>query len=238
MNNNMPSKGLLLIVEDDENMRLALNDNLEHEGYDIITTGTAQKAQDYINRYRFDLIVLDIMLPDGDGLSLCKKWRDAGVNSMILMLTALDQEDNMVAGFSCGADDYIVKPYQLRVLLSRIEALLRRINRDANLPLKPSPTLPGIHIDSNARRVQDDSGTTIVLTKLEYELLLFFILNKNRALSFDEIIDNVWGKNVCVVRGAVRNTVASLRKNLSSQRNPHWEIVAVRGFSYRMEIDE
>ncbi|MDH5326912.1 MAG: response regulator transcription factor [Gammaproteobacteria bacterium] len=236
-NNNSPAK--ILVVEDDENLRLAVSDNLEDQGYDVVSTGTGAKATDYVQRYEFDLIVLDIMLPDNDGFTLCRQWRESKVQSMILMLTAKDREDDMVQGFSAGADDYIVKPYQLRVFLSRVAALLRR--RTSTTPTLNSATatrLPGYHINYEARTVSNDSDHTVELTKIEYDLLLYFLENVNCALTYDDILHSVWGENIIVVQGAVRNTISSLRKKLNASTMSSWRIVTLRGVGYRFEVDE
>lgn len=233
---NGPAK--VLVVEDDDNLRLAVSDNLEDEGYDVMSTRTAAKADDYVNRYPFDLIVLDIMLPDGDGFTLCKQWRERGVHAMILMLTARDQEDDMINGFNAGADDYIVKPYQLRVFLSRVAALLRRVNRTTHAGEERLDELPGFQINKTARTVTDTSGDLVDLTKIEYDLLLYLLQNKNCALTYDDILESVWGENVVVVQGAIRNTVSSLRKKLQAAKQNQWRIVTLRGIGYRFELDD
>ena len=233
---NRPAK--VLVVEDDDNLRLAVSDNLEEEGYDVISTRTGAKAADYVNRYPFDLIVLDIMLPDNDGFTLCKQWRDRGVQSMILMLTARDQEDDMITGFNAGADDYIVKPYQLRVFLSRVAALLRRFDRKTQYIEERQEELPGFIINKVARTICNAEGVPVDLTKIEYDLLLYLLQNKNCALTYDDILESVWGESVIVVQGAIRNTVSSLRKKLNATHHSNWRIVTLRGIGYRFELDE
>lgn len=228
----------VLVVEDDDNLRLAVSDNLEDEGYDVMSTRTGAKADDYMGRYQYDLIVLDIMLPDSDGFTLCKQWRDRGVQSMILMLTARDQEEDMVKGFSAGADDYIVKPYQLRVFLSRVAALLRRFDRRTHHNEDKQEELPGFQINKVARTVSNARGDQIDLTKIEYDLLMYLLQNKNCALTYDDILESVWGESVIVVQGAIRNTVSSLRKKLDAANQNNWRIVTLRGIGYRFELDE
>jgi DNA-binding response OmpR family regulator len=232
------SPARILVVEDDDNLRLGVSDNLEEEGYDVVSTRTAAKAKEYVSRYRFDLIVLDIMLPDSDGYTLCRQWRQQGVNAMILMLTARDQEDDMIQGFSAGADDYIVKPYQLRVFLSRVAALLRRFNKTTISDNEQTGMLPGFSINTDARTVVDDKGNPVDLTKIEYDLLLFMLTNKNCALTYEDILSSVWGDSVHVVQGAIRNTVSSIRKKLKAANQNDWRIVTLRGVGYRFELDD
>src|SRR5262249_4807220 len=119
----MPS---VLIVEDDANLRSALEDNLRDEGYAVSVAGDGATAQRSWSEHCPDVIILDIMLPDVDGYSLCRTLRTAGVGARVLMLTARALEDDMVRGFDAGADDYLLKPYRLRELLARVRALCRR----------------------------------------------------------------------------------------------------------------
>ena len=229
------TKPFILLVEDDRMLRALVAENLENEGYDVMTTGLAEKAQQYVTQHQFDLIVLDLNLPDGSGLELCKHWRDNGIKSMILILTAKDTEQDMLDGFSAGADDYIVKPYPLSVLLCRIEALLRRVSDFEKAAPAAPLSLPGFRIDLLARQVFTSSDNNeIALTKIEYELLLYLINNQNRAVSYDEILENVWGGNIQVVQGAIRNCISSIRKKLECDVSS-WRIVTLRGIGYRLE---
>lgn len=235
-------KAFILVVEDDINLRTAVTENLEIEGYDVMSTGIGTKANDYITRFTFDLIVLDINLPDANGFNLCKQWRQSGVDAMILMLTAKDQEDDMLNGFKAGTDDYIVKPYPLAVFLSRIEALLRRrqtSQQNASILTIDTIHLADYEIQVTARKIILNSDQSeIPFTKIEFDLLLYLLENKNRALSYDEIIDIVWGKNIIVVQGAIRNTISSIRKKLHHNDNSqNWNIKTIRGIGYRLEME-
>jgi len=230
-------KPFILLVEDDRLLRSLVAENLEGEDYNVMSTGLAEKANQYIEQHQFDAIILDLNLPDGNGLELCKRWRDRGIKSMILILTANDTEQDMLAGFSAGADDYIVKPYPLSVLLRRIEALLRRKVDQGNATISPPLALPGFRLDVEARQVFTmDNPHEIPLTKIEYDLLLYLINNQNRAISYDEILEKVWGDNIQVVQGAIRNCISSIRKKLDCDRpQTNWRIVTLRGVGYRLE---
>ena len=117
----------ILLVEDDANLRLALRDNLENQGgYAVEEAATVREAREHLAKRGFQLILLDVMLPDGDGYSLCRALRDEGVTTPVLMLTARTLEDDVVRGFEAGAQDYLGKPYRLRELLARVGALVRR----------------------------------------------------------------------------------------------------------------
>jgi len=231
------SKPFILLVEDDRMLRSLVAENLENEDYDVMSTGLAEKADQYVSQHQFDAIILDLNLPDGNGLDLCKRWRHRQIKSMILILTAKDTEQDMLEGFSAGADDYIVKPYPLSVLLCRIEALLRRSATKQSTAQPPQLSLPGFTFDLDARQIfSDESDHEIPLTKIEYELLLYMINNQNRAISYDEILENVWGDNIQVVQGAIRNCISSIRKKLDCESpQTKWRIVTLRGVGYRLE---
>ena len=136
----------ILVVEDDENLRLPLVDNLEDEGYAVDHFDRGEPALAAAREKTYAVIILDIMLPDTDGYTVCRKLREAGVRSGVLMLTARTLEDDVVTGFDAGADDYLAKPYRLRELLARVKALLRRGSGAA----QPSTDLDGIAIDRSA----------------------------------------------------------------------------------------
>ncbi len=224
----------ILIIEDDENLRFVLLDNLTEQGYEVDGAATAAEAAQKIHTRKFDLIILDIMLPDTDGYTLCRNLRQDGCESMILMLTARSLEDDIVQGFEAGADDYLVKPYKLRELLLRIRALLRR-----QQPLSTQEQkLADIRIDTEARRVYDVDNNEINLTKKEFDLLECLISNRNRALTREQILNQVWGQNVVVEERTVDNFISNLKKKLRWTAQSNYRIVSLRGIGYRMEIDE
>ena len=131
----------LLLVEDDENLRVTLADNLEEQGYAVTQAATVQAAWAALEAARFEVVVLDLMLPDGDGYALCRKLRAAGHGCRVLMLTARSLEEDLVRGFEAGADDYLSKPYRLRELLARIAALVRRKPSVESAPRRNVATL-------------------------------------------------------------------------------------------------
>lgn len=233
----MHDKPFILLVEDDRVLRGIVADNLEAESYHVMSTGLAQKAGEYMTAHDFDLIVLDLNLPDGSGIDLCRRWRSDGVTAMILMLTARDTEQDMLAGFEAGADDYIVKPYPMTVLLHRIAALLRRRQNSSGTATPAPLELPGFRLDVEARQLFRAGGQEeIALTRIEYDLLLYLINNQNRAVSYDEILADVWGGNIHVVQGAIRNCISSIRKKLEhGDTDSRWRIVTLRGVGYRLE---
>ena len=222
----------ILVVEDDENLRLALCDNLEDEGHTVLGAATVAEAEKALAAGGVELIVLDIMLPDGDGYRLCQRYRAGGGTASVLMLTARSLEEDLVRGFDAGADDYLAKPYRLRELLARVTALLRRAG---GVP-KPAAELPGFTLDRTARTLADGGGRLINLTRTELDLLIFFIDRKGQALTRDQILDGVWGADVVVDEHTTNNFVSSLKKKLAWTPEAAWRIGTVRGVGYRFEV--
>ncbi len=229
----MTRAATILIVEDDENLRLVLTDNLEDEGYRVLATSLGGEAGAIVGGGDVDLVILDIMLPDRDGYAVCRDLRAAGSEAMILMLTARTLEDDLVHGFEAGADDYLRKPYRLTELLARVRALLRR--RGA-VPCQVRE-FGGFTLDTVSRTVTGPAGRPIRLTRTEFDLLAFFLANAGRALTRDRILDQVWGTEVVVDARTVDNFVSNLKKKLSWHRGAGFRIETLRGVGYRMEVD-
>jgi DNA-binding response OmpR family regulator len=219
----------ILLVEDDESLRLVLADNLVSDGYHVECTGKGREALEKLAAATFDLVVLDLMLPDLDGYSVCRKIREGGRTPAVLMLTARTLEEDLVRGFAAGADDYIGKPYRLRELLARTKALLRRSSTSTSDPIRFGP----FRLDPAAREVTDSAGGALDLTRTEFDLLLCFLRERGRALTRDEILDRVWGVDVHVDHRTIDNFVLSLRKKLAGS-GPDVAITTVRGVGYRL----
>ncbi|MCP4918377.1 MAG: response regulator transcription factor [Proteobacteria bacterium] len=219
----------LLVVEDDENLRLALCDNLEDEGYLVRAASSLAEARGAFEGAA--LIILDIMLPDGDGYSFCRELRAGGYGGGVIMLTARTLEEDLVRGFEAGADDYLSKPYRLRELLARVAALLRR----AGGAPQQVDQLGAWSVDRGARIVRDAEGP-VALTRTEFDLIIFLLDHNGRALSRDEILDGVWGADVVVDGRTVDNFVSTLKKKLRPSAEAGWAIRTVRGVGYRLEL--
>ncbi|MCE9673179.1 response regulator transcription factor [Myxococcus stipitatus] len=225
----------ILLVEDDPNLRLALRDSLEHQGgYAVEEAASVREAREHLGRRAFQLILLDVMLPDGDGYSLCRALREEGVTSPVLMLTARTLEDDVVRGFEAGAQDYLGKPYRLRELLARVGALVRRAGGGA--PAK-RVRFGGFKLDLDRRKVETPEGAAVELTRTEFDLLAFLVREKERVLRRDDILDAVWGRDVVVDPHTVDNFVSSLKKKLGWNSASRFSIQTVRGVGYRMEIE-
>jgi DNA-binding response OmpR family regulator len=221
----------VLVVEDDNNLRLTLEDNLKEHGYDVTAAATAAEAWKALEAKSFDVVVLDLMLPDSDGYTLCKKLRAKKLPARVLMLTARSLEEDLVRGFDAGADDYLSKPYRLRELLARIAALARR--GAAGTPAAaPAHRFGPFTLETDARTVQGPDGP-VELTRKEFDLLLLLLNSGGRVLSRNEILDAVWGE-VVVDLHTVDNFVSSLKKKLKVRRGPSgFELKTVRGVGFR-----
>lgn len=226
----------ILVVEDDENLRLALEDNLIDEGYGVVAVSQGEPALEELDRGEFDLVILDIMLPDIDGYTVCRRMRQQNQTVRVLMLTARTLEDDFVQGFDAGADDYVAKPYRLKELLARIRALLRR----------PAPSserttteyrFGAFLLDLAARAVNDSDGQPIQLTRTEFDLLACLVKNQGQAMSRADLLTAAWDPEIVVDPRTVDNFVSNLKKKLQWTQSDPYRIATVRGVGYRMEVD-
>lgn len=180
----------ILIVEDDPQIAKIIYRGLKEMGFDIIIAYDGLQAKLILSQKRFDLIIVDVMLPKIGGLDLCKQIRNIYPNLPILILTALGTINNIIEGFDAGVDDYMVKPFELRELIVRIRALLKR-NYNSNITFGNTLSYSNltIHIDSKTVR---RNGRDIILTRKEFKLLEYMLNNPERVLSRSEIADKVW----------------------------------------------
>lgn len=221
----------ILIIEDDEAILAFLRRGLGYEGYEVDTAETGQKGLALAGGNRPDLVVLDWMLPGMDGLEVCKRLRAMG-KIPILMLTAKDSVNDRVQGLDAGADDYMVKPFNLDELLARIRALLRR----TQTPKEKSYTFGDLNLDTGTRRAQR-GDRVIDLTAKEYELLELFMRNPRQVLTREQIYDNVWGYDFGGESNIIEVYVRYLRQKLEVGKEPRL-LHTVRGMGYVLREDE
>jgi DNA-binding response OmpR family regulator len=231
----MAQSARILLVEDDENLRLALEDNLVDEGHQVTAVARGELALAALRRSRYDLVILDIMLPDMDGYEVCRRIRSEAQPVRVLMLTARTLESDLVEGFDAGADDYLAKPYRLRELLARVGALLRR--QVATEPQSPRLAFAGFTLELDARIVREQSGAEVHLTRTEFDLLACLLRNEGRALSREDILAQAWEPGIVVDPRTVDNFVSSLKKKLGWTKDAPYRIATVRGVGYRMEVE-
>lgn len=220
---------VILVVEDDEDIRELVVFSLEDEGYRVEQAADGLLGLKLAEELRPDLIILDLMLPGRDGLSVCKELnRNSGPlpPSPILMLTAKGEESDRILGFEYGADDYVVKPFNIRELMLRVRAILRRRNTDNGRKLI---IRHGISLDQQGRRVTVD-GESLDLTALEYRLFEDFFLNAGRIRTREELLSSAWGYQFEGYERTVDVHIARLRRKLG---NAAQYIETVRGMGYR-----
>jgi len=224
----------ILIVEDDRAVARGLQYALSSEGFTVLLAGTGQLALDMARSQNPDLILLDIRLPDISGFDVCRQLRAAGKRVPILMLTARDEEVDKVLGLELGADDYVVKPFSLRELTSRIRALLRRAYGDLAVPSDRERMAFGeVEIDLQRLQVYRE-GKLIYLTPTEFRLLRYLVAHPERPFSRDDLIEAVWGYDSSVGnQRTVDVHMRHLRVKLETDPSiPRW-LVTVRGIGYK-----
>ena len=224
----------LLLVEDEPGLVLTLTDRLMAEGYEVESATDAPTGLEAATAGAFDAILLDVMLPGGNGLDICRTLRQRGVATPILMLTAKGQLTDKVVGLKLGADDYLVKPFEMAELLARVEALLRR---SAAAP--PAATFTGeayrfgdITVDFRKAEVTK-GGQPLEVSAREFKLLRYFVEHRGAALTRDELLNEVWGYNAMPSTRTVDVHVAWLRQKLEDNpRHPQF-ILTVHGLGYK-----
>ncbi len=228
-------KTKILIVEDEPGLVLTLSDRLTSEGYGIQTAQDGNTGLDLAVNESFDLIILDIMLPGKNGFDVCGELRSKGIYTPIIMLTARGQVTDKVVGLKLGADDYLVKPFEMIELLARIEALLRRAGTDSS-ELKTESYQFG-NISLNFRKAEiKKNGELIELSAQEYRLLQFFVENRGATLSRQELLDKVWGYESLPSTRTVDVHVAWLRQKIEVNPKFPQHIITVHKLGYKFEL--
>ncbi|HEX9974618.1 MAG TPA: response regulator transcription factor [bacterium] len=220
----------ILIVEDDENIRMALEDDLSLEGYLVQSAADGVEGLRMAKDQSFDLIILDLMLPRLDGIEVCKELRKANILTPIIMLTAKSQELDKIIGLEIGADDYVTKPFSPRELQARIKAILRR--SQLQQPELTNFRFGDFEVDFIKYEAKKN-GQVIHLTAFEFDLLRLFISNQNKVLNRDFILDEIWGENVVVTPRTVDTHIANLRKKIEADLAHPKYIVGVRAIGYK-----
>ena len=219
----------ILVVDDESRMRKLLKDFLSVKGYHILEAEDGEKAIEVFeeNRNKIKLILLDVMMPKLDGWSVLRKIRQDS-NVPVIMLTARGEEQDELFGFELGVDEYISKPFSPKILVARVEAILKRVDGD----VKEIKDYDGITIDQEGRTVQVD-GKPIDLSLREYELLKYLLDNENIALSRDKILNNVWNYDYYGDSRTIDSHIKKIRHKLGKKVK---YIETIRGIGYKFEI--
>ena len=219
----------ILVVDDESRMRKLLNDFLVAKGYHILEAEDGEKAIEVFeeNKNKVKLILLDVMMPKLDGWSVLRKIRQDS-NVPVIMLTARGEEQDELFGFELGVDEYISKPFSPKILVARVEAILKRVYGD----IKEVKDYDGITIDQEGRTVKVD-GKPIDLSLREYELLKYLLDNENIALSRDKILNNVWNYDYYGDSRTIDSHIKKIRHKLGKKGK---YIETIRGIGYKFEI--
>jgi DNA-binding response OmpR family regulator len=221
-------KKRLLLVEDEENIRTSLHQYLEKEGYEVILSETLKQARLGLENDP-DLVILDWMLPDGDGIELLKEWRKLDIAVPVILLTAKAETIDKVLGLELGANDYLTKPFEPRELLARIRVQLRSAPSQQN-GKSSRLEYKAISMDLKTRETRFE-GRSVVLTKMEFELLKLFVENPNQVFSRDELLNRVWGYDQFPTTRTVDTHILQLRQKLNEDL-----FETIRGIGYRLKV--
>ncbi len=220
----------ILVAEDDPEIRQALERILSYEGYAVVTVNDGAAALEAISAHEPDAILLDVMMPFVDGISVCRKIRDRGDKTPVLMLTARHETQDRVAGLDAGADDYVTKPFELDELLARVRALLRRVDDGGGDVLSAGPFTLDV-----AQRLVSGPGGDIELTRTEFSLLELLMRNRNIVLERSVIYERVWGYDFGDSSRSLDVHIGYLRRKLEADGTDR-VIETVRGVGFALRV--
>ncbi len=218
-------KNKILLVEDNDIIAKGLKYFLEQESYQVDVAKNMLDSEEFLNNQVYDLAILDIMLPDGNGFDLCKYIKDEK-DTPVIFLTAKDEEKDVVLGFNVGADDYVIKPFRNRELLSRIQNVLRRYNKDKNELI-----CKNIRVNLDENRVYV-CGQEVTFTALEYRILTLLLSNANKTMTREKILDKIWDVAGNYVND---NTLTVYIKRVRTKLGKEDVIKTVKGIGYRVD---
>ena len=220
----------ILVIEDEKSVADDLKIGLEQHSFMVDIAYTGNEGLNLILEYDYDIIILDLMLPDISGEDLCRKIRKEKISSFILMLTAKKQLSNIIEGLNCGADDYLTKPFEFLELLARLRALLRRTSKNKENVLYGS----GIKLDLEKEQAYHDDKE-IKLTKKEFMILEYLLRNKGQMISRNQLLEHAWDRNVDIFTNVMDTHIKNLRKKFGKSGKL---IKTVYGLGYKILDDE
>jgi len=224
----------ILLIEDEPSMRLGLIKNLEFEGYNVEFAEDGKIGLEKAIKNNYDLIILDIMLPEISGFEICKKIRGQNKIVPIIMLTAKGEEIDKVLGLELGADDYITKPFSLRELLARIKVLFRRFE-NTNVEFDQVVKIGNLEINFQSCEGYVNNSA-VDMTHKEIEVLKYLYKRKNNTVSRDELLDNVWGKNEIITPRTIDNFILKLRQKIEINSAHPKFIITVQKVGYKLVV--
>jgi DNA-binding response OmpR family regulator len=222
----------ILIVEDEAQMRVGLKDNLDFEGYTVDMAPDGDVGLEKIMENKYDLIILDVMLPKISGFDVCKKVREAGIKTPIMMLTAKSEEIDKVLGLELGADDYVTKPFSLREVLARVKAILRRVE-DSSTTNQSTVRIGNVEVNFQTYESYVQ-GKFTQTTHKEIEILKFLWIHKNQVVSREQLLKEVWGYEAYPTTRTVDNFILKLRQKMEQDPAHPKHILTVHGVGYKL----
>jgi DNA-binding response OmpR family regulator len=230
-------KAKILIAEDDPNIRLGLVATLESDGYQVVAASDGAQALRVFPQEKFDLVLLDVMMPKASGYDVCRELRARGTRVPVLFLTAKGEEVDKVVGLKLGADDYVTKPFGVHELLARVEALLRRARPTTEVEAAADPLPPAFHLGAavieRRKFTATVAGHTHPLTARELKLAEVFARHPGEVLTRDALLNAVWGVDYFGTTRTLDQHVAQLRKKIDAADDSASVIVTVHGVGYR-----
>lgn len=224
----------ILLVEDEENLHEAIKLNLDIEGYNVTSAYEGKDAIVKSKEKKFDLIILDVMLPDVNGFDICETIRLNDSQTPILFLTAKSDSEDKIKGLSIGGDDYLTKPFNIEEFLLRIKLLIKRssnvISSSENLSVF---SIGEFEINFNSFEVVEQNGNVYPMTKKQINLLKLLIDKKNQAVSRQEILEKVWGYEIYPTTRTIDNVILSFRKIFEKNTSPNTYFKSIRGVGYK-----
>jgi two-component system alkaline phosphatase synthesis response regulator PhoP len=238
----LPVASRILIVEDEQHIADGLSFNLRAEGHEVVVAADGERALDLLlaDGHAFDVVVLDVMLPGKDGFTVASEVRSAGTYVPILMLTARGRPEDVLKGFEAGADDYLPKPFELAILIARLNGLLRRRKWNERNMLPTTGSVPdsfafsGRTIDFSAMEIHA-RGQSHRLTQMECDLLRYLVRNSGQVVARREILDKVWGLQEDTDTRPIDNFIVRLRRYLEDRPTSPRFLLTVRGVGYRFD---
>ncbi len=223
----------ILIIDDEPHLVMGLRDALEFEGFRVVTAGRGKEGIACARAEKPDAIILDLMLPDQNGYSVCEEIRRISPTVPILMLTARSQESDKIRGLDSGADDYVTKPFSVNELIARMRAIFRRAERHPSATEEVVVGLAKIHF---ATQTLDRGGEVTQLSFYEVELLRLLVERKGQPVSREEILTKVWGLEPASTNRTVDNFIVKLRKKVEPSPDKPVHILTVYGFGYKLVL--
>ena len=225
----------LLIVEDEINMLNGLRDNLEFEGYEVDTASAGNEGLSKVLNNQYNLIILDVMLPEISGFDICKKARESKITTPIIMLTAKSEEIDKVLGLEFGADDYMTKPFSLRELIARIKAILRRVpTSEGTNSSTDEVTLGKVNVNFKTFQCTDLAGNEVKMSAKEVDIIRYLYEHKNETVDRHDLMSKVWGIEYDITTRTVDNFILRIRQKLEEDSNKPRIIITVHGIGYKL----